>query len=71
MVGGGAAMAAHGSSLSREVVGFAFNGCAPTFGGGAAIEPHKSSSAFPTCEVDLGRGIEAKKANTNIRLRKS
>lgn len=75
VVGRGAAIAAHGSSLSREALVFAFRGFVPTFGAGAAIEPHKSSSAFmptcasafmPTCDVDFGRGIEAvaKKKNT-------
>lgn len=45
VVGGGAAMAAHGSSSSSDA-DFRFRGFDEDFGGGAAIEPHRSSSSL-------------------------
>lgn len=48
VVGGGAAMAAQGSSSSDCTVFFKFNGLEVVAGGGAAMEPHKSSSSVFT-----------------------
>lgn len=45
VVGGGAAMAAQGSSSSDCTVFFEFNGLEEVAGRGAAMDPHKSSSS--------------------------
>ena len=63
VVGGGAAIAAQGSSSSTAPAVLTFNGFDADFGGGAAIEPHKSSSSsFVTFAVLFGRKLVAAKA---------
>lgn len=62
VVGGGAAIAAHGSLSSKEAVVFLFTGFEVDFGGATAMEPHKSSSccaagfAFREFDAVLGSG---------------
>ena len=68
VVGGGAAIAAQGSSLSSEAeLACALKGFATIFGAGAAIEPHNSSASLLTCEVDFGRGIETVAIKTMVK----
>ena len=45
LVGGGAAMAAQGSSSSTAPAVFTLSGFDAVFGAGAAMDPHKSSSS--------------------------
>lgn len=44
--GGGAAIAAHGSSSSTAALAFTFIGFETVLGAGAAMEPHESSCSF-------------------------
>lgn len=62
VVGGGAAMAAQGSSSSSVDAAFTFKGFDVDLGAGAAMEPHKSSSSsFVAFTVFLGRKVAAEK----------
>lgn len=58
VVGGGAAMAAHGSSSSTAPALFMLRGLDDVFGAGAAMDPHKSSSSsLPNFAGIFGRPV--------------
>lgn len=60
VVGGGAAIAAQGSSSSTVAADFTFKGFDDVLGAGAAMEPHKSSSSsFSALTVLFGRKLVA------------
>ena len=66
VVGGGAKIAAQGSSSSAAEAALTFKGFNALFGAGAAMEPHKSSSSsFVTFTAFLGRKPVAEAGETN------